>query len=300
MRIGLLGSGEMGKQHLAAAASLPEVEMVTRLTPPYNALNLADRIQLRDAMLADSSIEAIDICLPTPSHITTALAALAAGKHVMCEKPLALNTYDCDTILAAAKASGCTFMVAHVLRFFPAYRHLAQLVRGGELGPVRQAGFTRTSAIPGWAAWLTDTRQSGGAILDLLVHDFDQIITLFGNPSQIQAKCIDSPNTVRAQFICGDIPVHVEGGWFSDGRPFAMGFDVEFDGGRLTYGDQRLVLQRSSAPAQEVPLANVDPYCEQLRYFILCCTQNMDAIECPPADSAAAVALALTVRAIIS
>lgn len=299
MRIGLLGSGEMGRQHLAAAAALPDVEMITRSTPPYDAFDPADRIQLRDAMLADSSIDAIDICLPTPAHPATVLAALAADKHVLCEKPLALNTRDCDAILAASKASERIFMVAHVLRFFPAYQYLAGFVRSGKFGHVRQASFTRASGVPGWAAWLTDAGQSGGAVLDLLVHDFDQVIALFGNPSRIEARPIESANTVSAQLTCGDVPVHVEGGWFSDGRPFSMGFDVECDGRRLIYEGQRLMLHRSDEPSQEIPLPNVDPYREQLRYFIQCCTRNLAPIECPPGDSAAAVALALIVRASI-
>lgn len=300
MRIGLLGSGVMGNQHLAAAAALPDVEMITRSTPPYNALDPASRIQRRDAMLRDVSIDAIDICLPTSAHPATALAALAAGKHVLCEKPLALHPDDCEKLLAAARASGRVFMVAHVLRFFPAYRFLLQSVRGGELGRVRQASFTRASGIPSWAAWLTDAGQSGGAILDLLVHDFDQVIALFGRPSKIQARRIESDNTVSAQLICGEVAVQVDGGWFSDGRPFSMGFDVECDRGRLIYADRSLVLHRSDAPSQEIPLSIVDPYREQLRYFIQCCTRNVPPIECPPAESAAAVALALAVRAAIS
>jgi predicted dehydrogenase len=300
MRIGLLGSGEMGKRHLTAAAELSEIQMITRSTGPYDALDPADRIALRDAMLQDHSIDAVDICLPTPSHPTAILAALVAGKHVLCEKPLALSTHDCDNILMAAQSNGRTFMVAHVLRFFPAYRHLARAARSGELGRVRQARFTRASSIPGWAGWLTDTQQSGGAILDLLVHDFDQVIALFGVPSQIHAQRIESDNTVSAILTCRDISVRVEGGWFSDGRPFSMGFDVEFDDGRLIYADQRLMLHRSHRPSEEVALPDVDPYCEQLRYFIRCCTQGETPVECPPSESAAAVALALSVRAAIS
>ncbi|HEX7730417.1 MAG TPA: Gfo/Idh/MocA family oxidoreductase [Terracidiphilus sp.] len=296
MRIGLLGSGGMGRQHMAAAAGLPDVEMVTRNTPPFDTLDPADREGLLNAMLADASIDAIDICLPTPTHVQTACAALAAGKHVLCEKPMALSADDCERILNAQRASGRTLMVAQVLRFFPAYRQLAQFVRGGRLGRARSAVFTRESGVPNWAPWMADTNQSGGAILDLLVHDFDQAIELFGYPATIQASRIESANTVRAHLQCGEVEVRVEGGWFVDGRPFSMGFEVEFGRGRLVYRHNTLVLDAPGLPMESVQLADVDPYREQLRYFTQCCMQNIFPAECPPTASVAAVELALTVR----
>lgn len=296
MRIGLLGSGEMGKRHMAAADGLPTLEIVTRSTPPYDSFASCERTALLSAMLADSSIDAIDICLPTPLHASTACAALIAGKHVLCEKPLALSTADCAKVLSVAHDTGCTFMVAHVLRFFPAYRYLLRLVRNGTYGSVQHASFTRASGVPDWAGWLSDASSSGGAILDLLVHDFDQVICLFGLPSHIRATCIESPDTVRAVLSCGNVSVLVEGGWFSDNRAFAMGFDVEFTRAHLVYRDERLTLYRGHAQDETISLEDVNPYREQLRYFIQCCNTHSAPVECPPEASSAAVALALAVR----
>lgn len=293
MRIGLLGSGEMGKRHLAAAAGLDGVEIVTRDLPPYHAL---DHAAFLHALLADPALDAVDICLPTPLHAPTAIAVLAAGKHVLCEKPLALSTADCARVLAAASDGSRTFMVAHVLRFFPAYRHLLGLVRGGAFGPVQRAVFARMSGLPGWAAWLANPIESGGAILDLLVHDFDQVLTLFGPPARIQAAHIESANTVRAVLTCNGVPIVVEGGWFRDARPFGMSFDVQFAHARLVYRDEQLTLHRGGAPDEAITLAARDPYREQLRYFIHCCTTHHAPADCPPEAAAEAVALALAVR----
>jgi predicted dehydrogenase len=300
MRIGLLGSGGMGRQHLAAAAGLPEVEMVTRNTPPFDKIDPADRTGLLNAMLADASIEAIDICLPTPTHLQTTCAALAGGKHVLCEKPMALTASDCEAMMSAQRASGRTLMVAQVLRFFPAYRQLLQFVRGGRLGRARSAVFTRESGIPSWAPWMADTNQSGGAILDLLVHDFDQAIELFGYPAKIEAVRIESGDTVHARLECGEVEVRVEGGWFTDGRPFSMGFEVAFERGRLVYRHNTLVLDVPGLPIESIPLADVDPYREQLRYFTQCCAQDIFPAECPPSASAAAIELALSVRDLVA
>lgn len=296
MRIGLLGLGAMGQRHLIAAEHVTGVTMVTRSTPPFDAISPTDRTALLHAMLADESLDAIDICLPTPQHISVALSALVAGKHVLCEKPLALTCDECGRILAAARASDRVFMVAQVVRFFPAYRHLAQLVSCGVYGAVLSARFTRSSGVPAWAEWLVNPDQSGGAILDLLVHDFDQVVALFGMPSRVEAEPLESANTVRCRLDCRGIPVEVEGGWFADGRSFAASFNVQFAAARLVYRDERLSLHRAGRPAEEIPLADLDPYAEQLRSFARCCASGNELNESTPQAAADAVALALAVR----
>jgi predicted dehydrogenase len=313
MRIGLLGSGAMGQKHLAAYAALPGVAVVTRNTAVYGALGAEidqlSREDLQRAMIADRSLDALDICLPTPLHPRVVIAALEAGKHVLCEKPLALSVEECTRVLAAARESGRIFMVAHVLRFFPAYRLLAEAVRTNRYGRVRRVCFTRSSSIPTWADWLAQPAQSGGAVLDLLVHDFDQAIALFGQPAGLIAEPIESEHTVRCvlHYPRGNRPaeltVEIEGGWFADGRPFAMGFHAYFAETELVFRDNRLSVLRAAGPSQdpareELPLPDIDPYAEQLRYFIECCRSRSEPDQCPPAASAAAVALALAVRSL--
>jgi predicted dehydrogenase len=297
MRIGLLGLGTMGQQHLAAYASLPGVEVITRNSASYAGLALKDRDALQTAMIADPTVDAIDICLPTPLHPGVAIAALQAGKHVLCEKPLALNTADCLRILDASHLSGSVFMVAHVLRFFPAYCFLADAVSTNRYGPVKSIHFSRASGIPTWAGWLARPEDSGGGVLDLLVHDFDQSIALFGLP-------IGSEHSVRCQ-LCyphGDNPegptVEIEGGWFDDNRPFSMGFHAHFANASLIFDANQLSLHRVGALPEKLLLPAVDPYAEQLRYFVECCSSRSHPAECPPASSAAAVDLALAVRSL--
>jgi predicted dehydrogenase len=294
----------MGQQHLAAYGSLPGVEVVTRDSASYAALALKDRDALQTAMIADPTVDAIDICLPTPLHPSVAIAALQAGKHVLCEKPLALNTADCLRILDAARLSGSVFMVAHVLRFFPAYCFLADAVSTNRYGAVKYLHFSRTSGIPAWAGWLARPEESGGGVLDLLVHDFDQSIALFGMPDRATVKPIDSEHSVRCQlgYPHGDNPdgltVEIEGGWFGDNRPFSMGFHAHFAEADLIFDDNQLSLHRAGALPEELLLPEVDPYAEQLRYFMECCSSRNHPAECPPASSAAAVGLALAVRSL--
>jgi predicted dehydrogenase len=234
-------------------------------------------------------------------HPWAAIAALEAGKHVICEKPLALNMADCDRILDAVRKSDRIFMVAHVVRFFPAYRFLAQAVRDQQFGPLQSIHFRRWSGIPAWAEWLNTQAESGGAIHDLLIHDFDQAIWLCGMPDRVSAEPIESENTVRCVMQYDDSPtrtgctVEVEGGWFTDERPFAMNFRARFAQADLVYSNNQLTVE-SGSHSTEVPLPQVDPYAEQLRYFINCCRNHSVPAESPAGAGVAAVHLALTIR----
>jgi len=141
-----------------------------------------------DAVLADPEIDAVDICVPTPAHRDVAERAFAAGKHVFLEKPLALTIEDAEAIVAAAERSGTIFMVGLVLRFWPEYVALAQLVERGELGRPKAVFAQRLSPPADWADWLGDREQSGGTAVDLMIHDFDQMNALLGTPRSVFAS----------------------------------------------------------------------------------------------------------------
>lgn len=303
MRLGLLGSGMMGKQHISALATMPDVAVVTRSSEPYASSAFPDRESFYRALIAAPDLDAIDICLPTPMHPWAAIAALEAGKHVICEKPLALNLLECGRILEAARKSGRIFMVAHVVRFFPAYRLLAQTIHDQHFGPLLSIHFKRWSGIPAWSDWLASQTESGGAILDMLTHDFDQSIWLLGMPDCVFAEPIESDNTVRCllQYDASSsrpaCTVQVEGGWFADERPFAMSFHARFAHASMIYRDNQLTVE-SGSYSTPVPLPQVDPYAQQLRYFVDCCSSHSEPTESPASAGAEAVYLALTIRAL--
>ena len=140
MRIGVLGSGFMGGTHARAYAKLPDVDVVAvsslhrdkaeALAAEVGARATTDNM----AIIGDPSIEAISNTLPTHLHAEFTIAALEAGKHVLLEKPFALDVADCDRMIAAAQASGKMLVVAHVLRFWGAYVSLTEIVASGRLG----------------------------------------------------------------------------------------------------------------------------------------------------------------------
>ena len=150
-------------------------------------------------------------------------------------------------------------MVAHVLRFWPAYCFLREVVACRAYGAIRSLSLTRKSGVPGWAPWLLRPEESGGAILDLLLHDFDQALLLFGLPESMTARTIDSPNVMECSLhYPGGVEVAIAGGWYPGDVPFAMAFELRAGGGELRSpksGSWRdLRRPRRSAPTQMWPI----------------------------------------------
>jgi predicted dehydrogenase len=173
----------MGSVHLKALRSIPGAELTAvcsrdprKLSGDLSAIqgnlglagehfdfgNIAKYTEI-DALLGDPRVDAVDICLPTSLHAPVAIAALRMGKHVLVEKPMALDAESCEGMLAAARSADRVLMVAQVLRFFPMYKALYESVRSGGLGAPRFAAFRRRCAAPAWSEWLADPKQSGGA-----------------------------------------------------------------------------------------------------------------------------------------
>jgi predicted dehydrogenase len=102
-----------------------------------------------DEVLADPEVELVDLCVPTALHPKQAIAALKAGKHVLCEKPLALSAAQARKIVQAAESASGFFMPAMCMRFWPGWSLLKQVVGGKPYGKVQAASFRRLSPPPG-------------------------------------------------------------------------------------------------------------------------------------------------------
>jgi predicted dehydrogenase len=132
-----------------------------------------------DELLA-SDIDAVIVSTPTVTHYEVALAALQAGKHVLCEKPLATSRRECDALAAAAKESGRTLMVGHTFVFNPAVRMMREYVEAGDLGRLLYSHATRTGLGP--------IRDDVNALWDLAPHDLSMIFYLTaGEPVSVSA-----------------------------------------------------------------------------------------------------------------
>jgi len=319
VRLAILGLGFMGTTHLRALSAVRGVELAAvfcnnekKLAGDLSSvrgnfggagekLDFSGITQYREieAVLADPKIDAVDICLPTYLHDTVAIGALRAGKHVLVEKPMALDAFSVDRMLSAITRYKRVLMTAHVLRFWPAYKVLRDEIRRPEMGAMRFATFRRRCAAPSWSAWLQDPTQSGGGAFDLLIHDIDMCLHLFGKPEAVTAAgysdaaagidCLDA----QLFYPQGGVAA-VTGGWHHQGAyPFSMEYTVSLDGGTVEFSSagRAPTLYSSGKPEEPLDVMERDAYAAEIEYFGECCHAGQEPELCRPRDSADAVKL---------
>ena len=147
-------------------------------------------------MLAAEQLDAVSIASPTFMHNLQSIEALEAGLHVFCEKPMALNSVDCQRMSEAAQQSGKTLQVGHCIRFWPEYVEAKEIIDSQKYGKVMAATFQRLSLTPTWS-WdncFLDGKRSGGAMLDLHIHDTDYVQYVFGMPKAVFSQGVIGPS----------------------------------------------------------------------------------------------------------
>lgn len=321
MKIAVLGLGFMGSTHLKALKNIPNAEIAAvasadekklagdlssiqgNLGGPGEVFDFSSVARYRnwEEAVADPHVEAVDVCLPTDLHAAASLAALRAGKHVIVEKPMALDGATADEMVTEARKSGRILMAAQVLRFFPDYLVASRKVRSQELGRIHSAMFRRRCAAPGWSQWLGDAARSGGGVFDLLIHDVDMVLQMFGSPLAVTASGHEDMgrgiDVIFAQFHYGDgKTVIVSGGWHHPkAYPFSMDFTIVGEEATLEYSSAVRPLTQYSAEGQEhaLEVPTHDGYQAELEYFLECAATGKQPDLCSPAESAAAVKLAI-------
>ena len=200
MKVAILGAGFMGTTHAACYQQIEDVEVAAvvdlreeqraRLAGETGAVGY----ERMEAALADETIDIVDCCYPTFLHRDAVVAAFEAGKHVLCEKPFALSVEECDDMIAAARRAGKKFMIAQVIRFWPEYAAVKELVAAGAVGEVQAVVAHRLASPPdwGWQNWFLDGKKSLGAAVDLQIHDLDFIRYLIGDPLSVATNGLQS------------------------------------------------------------------------------------------------------------
>lgn len=289
VRVAIVGAGFMGSVHADAWRQTPArvVAFVAKVADDA-AVGLAARCEARLALQLDDilpDIDVVDICTPTDLHPDFALRAAAAGKHVICEKPLALTVEDGRRMIRACQEHGVQLLVGHVVRFFPEYRLAHDLVVRGEIGRPAVIRLSRCVFQPRKADnWFVDPGRSGGMILDLMVHDFDCARWMVGDVVRVFAKSIRTRFSdagvdhalVVLTHRSGTIS-HVEGSWAFPPPTFRTRFEIAgsdglvvFDGpGNTaieTYTQRPEGRERVEVPLPRSPVRE-SPYATQLQAF---------------------------------
>jgi UDP-N-acetylglucosamine 3-dehydrogenase len=318
MRIGILGCGFMGTTHARAYAKIPGVSIAAVSSRNLDraeklAKEFGARATIDDrSIIEDPSIEAISNTLPTHLHAEMTITALKAGKHVLLEKPFALTAADCDDMIATAKETGRTLMVAHVLRFWGEYVSLVELVQSGKLGKPISAVAARLSQLPAWADWFLNPVWSGGAVLDLCVHDFDALNWLFGTPKSVYARGKELKpglwNDIHALVDYGGPNGFVEGSEFMpQGYPFTAAMKVLCESGVVEFmfraggvsvemGGGASLMVHEAGKTYPLTAKPGDAYDNQASYFVDCMRKGIKPTLGTPEQARIAVATANAAR----
>jgi predicted dehydrogenase len=254
-------------------------------------------------LVADPDVDMVDICVPTYLHRDITVAALKAGKHVLCEKPMALKVEDCNEMIAAAKGPA-KLMVAQCIRFWPEYVWLKKVVDSGEYGSLRALHLRRHASLPTYALnnWISSPEKSGGAVLDLHVHDVDYGLYLLGKPKSVFASGYQRTgggiDRVHAAWqYPGNVVLQLEGFWdMPPGFPFNMGFTAAFEKASVHWDcgqgvPLKVYVMGEEPKTPEMPAD--DGYFGEICHFLGCIEKDVKPSVTTPEESRDAVALAL-------
>jgi predicted dehydrogenase len=185
LNVALIGYGNMSRTHLGAwrLNSNSRIKGVwgrnaakVRTFAKANGVKPYPTLQ---SILDDESVDVVDVCTPSDTHAKFTIESLAAGKHVLVEKPMALTLTEADQMVEASERYSAKLMVAHVLRFFPEYAKVLQLIKTGRIGrPIISRAFRGVPLPP--LRWLWDIKRSGGVVFDLAIHDIDFLMACYG------------------------------------------------------------------------------------------------------------------------
>jgi len=211
--------------------------------PPGQMMDLSGvaKYSRLEELLADPGVDVVDICLPPSLHADAAVAALQAGKHVLCEKPIAVSVEDAERMVRAAKAANKQLLIGHVLPFFPEYEFALRTAQSGQYGRVLGGHFKRIISDPKWLADFYDPVKVGGPVVDLHIHDAHFIRLVCGQPravfstGRLRDDVVDFVNT---QFLFADDELSVtasSGVLYQQGRAFTHAFEIYLERATLLF-----------------------------------------------------------------
>ena len=298
LKIGIVGLGFMGKMHFRCYKSLENVKIsaicdvdAKRLKDSSgssgNISGAEDDLDLSNIslysdfsrMLAEEKLDVVSIASPTFLHASQTKEALKAGLDVFCEKPMALNSLDCQQMANTARQTGRNLQIGHCIRFWPEYVQTKEIIDSQKYGLVLAATFQRLSLTPTWS-WdncFLDGKRSGGAMLDLHIHDTDFVQYVFGMPKEVFSRGLIGPSgdfdhTVTQYLYEDEKVITAEGGWImAPGFGFEMSFKIMLEKATLLYSSVqkptfRVCPKNGENITPEVPEG--DGYSFEIQHFV--------------------------------
>jgi len=316
-KVAVVGAGFMGQTHSDGYAKIKDVKIaaiVDKVEPARKKLaekHGAQHFETLEQCLNAMDVDFVDICVPTNFNLPLVKTAAAAKKHIVLEKPIALNLKEADEIISAAKKAGVKMMVAHVLRFWPEYVLMKKLFDEGKIGKPLSGFAQRVCCAPPTVRWYRDPKMGAGAVLNLSIHDFDMVNWFFGKPVRVYATGHWGEFGALDDLSCtisyaNGVDACVEGSFLMPLKwPFTMGLRVLGDKGALHFlfkaslnleEREKAVKELALITSQDATELNAeqkDGYHAELEYFVSCLKANKHPKTITPQDARLALEVAL-------
>ncbi len=269
--VGLVGAGGIANTHLPSWLALG-VRVLVFSTDSAQALieRHGGGVEVGSLEELLASCDAVDVCTPTATHAGLVRRAAAAGRHVLCEKPLARTAAEAADLITVCGDAGVQLYPAHVVRYFPEYSTLHDAVAAQRIGSVAVQRFSRTGSRPA-ARWFADDRLSGGILLDQSIHDLDFARWTAGDVARVFAREVQTsgPDSIRSvqvilTHVSGAIS-YVTGTWAKPGTTFRTTFEVAGTLGFLRHDSSEhtaLVVDGGEPDASGTGLLPATPFVE--------------------------------------
>ncbi|KRE75726.1 Gfo/Idh/MocA family protein [Paenibacillus sp. Soil750] len=297
MKIAIVGCGGMGNVHALSYVNMPDVELTgvcdldIELAQALSVKTGAPAYTTFEAMLNEADFDIVSVTLPSYLHKEYTLKAAQAGKHVICEKPLALNLEDAAAMIQGCEQYGVRLFVGHVVRFFPEYVQMKQAIDEGKLGRVGVIHAKRIGSHPGDVRpWFKDSEKSGGVITDLMIHDIDFLRWAIGDVKSVYGlnqRVNDLDYALVTLLFENGAVANVEAFWGYQG-PFQTAVEIAGSKGIIRSDSQKSSsLHICKAPSDsegrrfaEVPQSPgyASPYDLEIAHFIQCIRDGSEPI----------------------
>lgn len=324
IRVLIIGFGFMGQTHTGNILKHPNAKLVgivdsfcpqerlktirgNRATVAITADDIAGVPFYTDTAdaLQRSNADAVIIALPTKLHYASVMAALECGKHVMVEKPFAIEMAECIQMAAKAKTQDKVLAVGYVVRHMREYELLKEMVETQRLGKLNYMSLTRYAGVPAWGNWRDPefVKTSGGALFDLVSHDIDFMRHCLGEPEKVEPNlslCQEmNGNLIAAVFHYKDCKVFIHGGFVTPSNfPFQCNYTAYFENGTIA-SDGNGVVKEYTVDGEVKVMDNLikDPYYAEDDAFLNAVESGDVSAICTGEDAVRTIQCCHTLRA---
>ena len=290
LKAAILGFGGMGHCHASQYGAQKNVQLVavcdidkSKFHLENVELNFGDSgssdvnsmncyLSYEELIKGEPDLDYIDICLPSDLHCEYACRAMKDGFNVLCEKPMALNTKDCKKMIKTSYDTGKLLMIAQCLRFDESFNEITKAYKSGKYGKLLRFSLKRMGSFPG--GWFRDVKRSGGALMDLHIHDCDFIMHLLGKPDAIRANGVvvksGGIDDLSVDFVYNDGPIVMgESSW---ARPsWSCGMAAIFEEATIDVTGGKVMVYQMDKPVKEIKLPGKgNCYFHEIAYFADC------------------------------